>query len=125
MKPETKNLKPLFIPLLPAAAQQNDCMAARNIYYYLIKLGRLSGWLLLIMVLTYITTGYAMTSEFHLDQLIDVQAARAIHLSFGRVVLVIFLVHAAISVYFALKRWGWIQRRPKPSPQAQETAQSR
>lgn len=95
-------------------------MANKSLPYYLLKLGRLTGWLLFVLVLTYLSTGYAMAPQFGFNHLIDSQTALTIHLSLNLVLLGVFAVHASISIYFALKRWGWIKRRTT-APQPRQT----
>ena len=87
---------------------------AKNIHYYLIKAARLSGWLLLPLVLLYIVTGFALCGEYGVQRWISKEAALLIHQIFEWPLIVIFLVHAAITIYFAMRRWGWIRKRPCP-----------
>jgi len=83
-------------------------MARKNIHYYLIKTARLSGWLLFVVVLLYIVTGFSLCGEFGVGALIDVKTAMAVHSIFEWPLIVAFLVHSGITIYFAMRRWGWI-----------------
>jgi hypothetical protein len=43
----------------------------------------------------------------------DLKTALAIHQIFDWPLVGLFLVHASITSYFALRRWGWIKNRGK------------
>jgi hypothetical protein len=87
-------------------------MAKKRLNYYLLKLARLSGWLLLPLVLTYLVTGFRMCNHFGLHHLIDRKTATEIHRLFEWPLVSVFLLHASTTIYFALRRWGWIKNRP-------------
>ena len=86
-------------------------MARKNVHYYLIKAARISGWLLLPLMLLYIVSGFAILGYFGLGRLIEPNKARIIHQDFNWPLVALFLVHASITIYFALRRWGWIKTR--------------
>lgn len=86
-------------------------MAKRNIHYYLTKTARISGWLLLPLMLLYIVTGLAMRGEFEFGRLIEPNQAKLIHRDFRWPLVAVFLLHSSITIYFALRRWGWIKKR--------------
>jgi len=86
-------------------------MARRNIHYWLIKLVRLSGWLLLPLMVIYLVTGFSLCGQFGIDQWIDDAVALALHRLLEWPLVGIFLVHVVIAIYFALRRWGWIKSR--------------
>jgi hypothetical protein len=83
----------------------------RNPHYYLLKVGRLSGWLLLPLVLVYIATGFALCGKLGFSRWMDLKTALAIHQVFDWPLVVLFLLHATIAAYFSLRRWGWIKNR--------------
>jgi hypothetical protein len=90
-------------------------MARRSVNYYLIKIARVSGWLLLFLVLVYMVTSFAYCGRFGFSRLIHPEVARVIHtwdLLFWPLV-VAFPVHSFITIYFAFRRWGWIKKRTK------------
>lgn len=89
-------------------------MAKRNIHYYLIKTARISGWLLLPLMVLYLVTGFALCGEFRVNKLIGYGAGLAIHRVFEWPLVVLFVLHASITIYFAFRRWGWIKTRTKP-----------
>jgi hypothetical protein len=86
-------------------------MAERTAHYYLIKAARLSAWLLLPLMVLYIGTGFALCGEFGFSRVVDKQTALLIHQLFEWPLIVAFVVHSSITVYFALRRWGWIKTR--------------
>ena len=86
-------------------------MAAKPDVYYLVKVGRLTGWLLLLFIAVYLVTGYAMCDKFEAKRLISVETAQIIHRDFDLPLLYTFLVHAIVSAYLAFRRWGWIKSR--------------
>ena len=83
--------------------------------YYVIKAVRISGWSLLVVMIIYIATGYALRPEFGFDRLMTTQTAEFLHLNhkLDRILLACFLVHTGGAIYLAMKRWGWIKRRAK------------
>jgi len=89
-------------------------MAGRNIHYYLIKTARISGWLLLPLMILYLVTGFSLCGEYELDKFIADETALEIHQIFEWPLVAIFLTHASITIYFALRRWGWIKTRKCP-----------
>ena len=86
-------------------------MARKNIHYYLIKATRISGWLLLPLMVLYLVTGFALCGEYGVEQYIDYEVARDIHVIFEWPLVIIFAVHASITIYFAFRRWGWIKNK--------------
>ncbi|MBL7134925.1 MAG: hypothetical protein ISS78_12560 [Phycisphaerae bacterium] len=88
-------------------------MGKRTINYYLIKTVRLSGWILLPVMLLYIGTGFALCGKLGFSEALNVQKALAIHKIFDWPLVAVFLVHAIVAVYLAMRRWGWIGKRKK------------
>ena len=86
-------------------------MPKRNVHYYLLKTARISGWLLLLLMIVYIVTGLAMRGEFGLGKVLSPEEAKIIHQDFRWPLLVAFLVHVSITIYFAMRRWGWIKNK--------------
>jgi succinate dehydrogenase/fumarate reductase cytochrome b subunit len=85
-------------------------MPRRNLNYYLIKTVRLTGWLLFALMVLYILSGFSLTGEL---ELVDERIALIIHKVFEWPLIVVFAVHSLITIYFALRRWGWIKRRTR------------
>lgn len=89
-------------------------MVGRNLSYYLMKTARISGWLLFLLVLGYILTGFALCGKLGFSDLIDLETALAIHKFFDWPLVAVFAVHSIVTIYFALRRWGWISRKTRP-----------
>ncbi|MEM3030734.1 MAG: hypothetical protein QXH27_03280 [Candidatus Micrarchaeia archaeon] len=67
----------------------------------LLKLQRLTGWVLLLFILAYFATGYGMVRE-----VIDPKLSLEIHTTIDLPLLATFLIHASIGARFALQRRG-------------------
>jgi hypothetical protein len=72
-----------------------------NINRYLLKVNRISAWVLLILMVLFFISGYAWAERIFMS----VQQARWIHTQLDIYLAAIFLVHALISAKFALRRW--------------------
>ena len=97
----------------------------RNPHYYLLKLARLSGWLLLPLMVIYIGTGFALCGMFGIQPLDGpAETALAIHQVFDWPLVVLFVLHATITTYFAMRRWGWIKNR-KPDCREESRGETR
>ena len=88
-------------------------MTKKNIHYYLLKTTRLSAWLLLLLMLLYILTGFVLCGEFGMSRWMDAQTALNIHRYFEWPLVAFFLIHASITIYFSFRRWGWIKSKKK------------
>lgn len=86
-------------------------MAKRTVNYYLVKIVRISGWILFVIMLLFITTGFALCGKYGFSRIISTQAALRIHKIFDMPLIVSFLTHSLVAIYFALRRWGWIRKR--------------
>ena len=86
-------------------------MPGKTIHYYLLKLARLSGWLLLPLVIIYIGTGFALCGKLGFSRWMDNEKALIIHQIFDWPLVALFLAHATITSYFAMRRWGWIKNK--------------
>jgi hypothetical protein len=84
---------------------------SRTIHHYLLKTARTSGWLLVPLMLLYIGTGFALCGKLGFSSWMNLQTALKIHQIFDWPLVVIVAVHASITTYFALRRWGWIKNR--------------
>lgn len=100
-------------------------MRQHTLHYWLLKAARLSGWLLLPLIVLYLVTGFALCGEFGVTRLISAQTSLKIHQAFEWPLVAIFAAHASLTIYFALRRWGWIRNRPCPEDQANATAAER
>lgn len=86
-------------------------MAGRTTHYYLLKLLRLTGWLLLPLMLLFVVTGFSMAGKYGFNKLVGPQYSLAVHKSFDLPIVVLFLAHSLLGVYLSLRRWGWIGRK--------------
>ncbi len=91
-------------------------MAKRTVHFYLIKLSRLSAWLLMAVVISSILTGLTLTGEYGLARLISTDRALALHKTLVWPLIVLFGLHSVISIYFTFRRWGWIKTRARSKP---------
>ena len=88
-------------------------MARKSINYYLMKTARLTGWLLLALMLLFMLTGFSLRGELGFDDLIGEKTALKVHQLFRWPLVVVFLLHSVITIYFAMRRWRWIGKRRK------------
>jgi len=86
-------------------------MARKSTTYYLVHLARLSGWLLFALMILYIVTGFSLCDEPGYPKLLDAHTALKIHKLFDWPLVAVFCVHSGVTLYFAMRRWGWIGRR--------------
>lgn len=72
---------------------------------YLIKANRLTAWLLLFIVPVLLFTGYGITGRYEfISEIATAEDYLYIHSLFIYVLIVVFAVHAAINIYFAIRR---------------------
>jgi cytochrome b subunit of formate dehydrogenase len=88
-------------------------MSKKTVHYYLLKTARVSAWLLLLLMIIYILTGFALCGKLGMSRLIDLQTALFIHQIFDWPLVIIFLIHVSITIYFSSRRWGWIKNKNK------------
>jgi hypothetical protein len=69
----------------------------------LVKINRISGWLMLIFMVIYMISGYAWTNRI----IMSITQARYLHTTLDIYMMPVFLAHVLISVKFTLKRWGF------------------
>lgn len=67
----------------------------------LIKINRISAWLLLVFMILFLISGYAWWNRI----LIPLNSAKYIHVNFDVFLVFFFLVHVLISIRFSLARW--------------------
>jgi len=77
-------------------------------HYVLDKIVRFSSWPLLLIVLAFLVTGYAMSGQYGLGMVIDAKRALLVHKALHGPLAAFFLVHVLPASYLAFKRWGWI-----------------
>jgi hypothetical protein len=85
-------------------------MAGKPINYYIMKVSRLSGWMLLVLMGIYIVTGFSLCGKLGVSRMLDSQSALVVHQIFDWPLVAVFAVHSSTTIYFALRRWGWIRK---------------
>jgi hypothetical protein len=85
-------------------------MTARNRWYYMVKVSRLSGYLLFFVMLLFVFTGFALCGKYGVDRLISPRDALAIHQLFDVPLVILFALHSAAVLYLSIRRWGWLKR---------------
>ena len=77
---------------------------------HVVRAVRLSGWFLLVLMILYISSGYALVGELGLDRVMSLPTAEGLHLHWklDRLLGLGLLVHVGGSVYLAMRRRGWI-----------------
>lgn len=80
----------------------------RSLYYWL-KLCRGSGYVLFFLMLLFIGTGFALCGKYGVERLLSPQTALFVHKLFDIPLVALFLLHSLLAIFFALRRWKWIQ----------------
>ncbi len=78
-------------------------------HYILDKIIRISSWPLLLVVVFFLGTGYAMSGTYGMGGLMETKQALAIHKMLHVPLILLVLVHSAPAMYLAFRRWGWIK----------------
>ena len=69
---------------------------------YLVKIDRTAAWVLFFLMILFFITGWSMTGKL---RLIGAGKAQYLHTSLCTLILIFFLIHSGIQIYFAIKRW--------------------
>ena len=77
-------------------------MNIRLIKKYLVKIDRIAAWALLPLITLFFIAGWSMTGKL---VLIQPQKAQYLHTTFCIFVLIFFLIHSGIQIYFAIRKW--------------------
>lgn len=88
-------------------------MARRRLQWYIVKIERISGWLLIPVVVTFLLTGYASCGSLGVERWLDSEAAFQVHRVMDQPLVVLFLVHVLTAGYLSMRRWGWIGKKNK------------
>ena len=78
--------------------------SGQALYRKMMRIDRISAWLLLPVMIMYIITGYVMLGWFGLHGLVDKNAALLLHIELHLPLLILFILHAGINVFFYLRR---------------------
>jgi len=84
--------------------------------YLCLKTLRWTGWLLLPLVLCFLTTGYIMDGRYGFGSLLDEKQALTFHRMLHLPLILLVLLHSLVAALLTLHRWGWIQRKPATVP---------
>ena len=68
---------------------------------------RVSSWPLVLVVIVFLITGYAMSGNYGLGAMIDAKRALAIHKLLHGPLLALLLLHSLPAMYLAIRRWRW------------------
>jgi cytochrome b subunit of formate dehydrogenase len=85
-------------------------LSRKTFHYYLTRVVRVSGWLLMVLMAIYLVTGFSLCGKLGMSRVLDLQTALVIHQFFDWPLLAVVAVHASGTSYFALRRWGWIKK---------------
>jgi hypothetical protein len=67
----------------------------------LVKIRRISGWVLLVLMVIFLVSGYSMLNRI----LLPSPMASYMHFELDRLLVIFFLAHVLTSTHFALARW--------------------
>ena len=68
----------------------------------LIKIDRKTVWLLFILMILFILSGYRLTGKFGLERIMDMKTAMFIHLSLDILLIILFVLHSGLWIYIKL-----------------------
>ncbi|HPQ43576.1 MAG TPA: hypothetical protein PKZ42_05045 [Syntrophales bacterium] len=73
---------------------------------YLVKANRLTGWLLLFVIPVLLLTGYGITGRYGwISRMATAEEYLHLHNFLIYVLIAFFVLHGAINIYFAIRRW--------------------
>ena len=84
-------------------------MSTLNLVF--LKMIRWSGWLLLLVVMGFLLTGYIMDGRYGFGKLLDEKTALTLHRMLHLPLIILILAHVIPAMYLAFQRWGWIKHR--------------
>jgi predicted heme/steroid binding protein len=83
------------------SSSKENSTTPKNWTFFLCKIDRVAAWVLLVVMIMYGLTGYAMIKGFA-----DYEQARALHFAWlGAIGLIAFVIHTAYAIRLALMRW--------------------
>ena len=86
-------------------------MVKRSIGYYLTKIVRISGWVLLPTTIAYTCSGYVLCGTFGPTEWLAPEQALAIHKWLNVPFVALALLHVLAAFYLAMRRWRWIGKK--------------
>ncbi|MFC1586987.1 hypothetical protein ACFL54_01645 [Planctomycetota bacterium] len=84
-------------------------MLSKPLKYYLVKINRITGWVLFALIIIFIFTGFASTGRYGFSKWMLPDKAVGIHQLLIWPVISIFVIHSMLNMYFSFKRWGWLK----------------
>ena len=84
-----------------------------NFNWVMVKTVRISGWPLLVLMIVYLVTGFALCGQISVGRWMRLEQALWIHRLFDVPLVVLFVAHSLPAVYLAFVRWGWIGKKNK------------
>jgi cytochrome b subunit of formate dehydrogenase len=82
-----------------------------NLLKILLKIDKNLSWLLLLMMLLFIISGYRLLGKYDTEKIMSMKTARYIHLSLDILLILLFLLHVGTHSY--LKIFGFLKKRSK------------
>ena len=82
----------------------------QNFGHYVIKTLRITSGPLLLLMMLYLVTGFAMSGRYGFGKLMTTKQAVAYHKALHVPLLVLFPVHTGCAIYLAFRRWRWIKK---------------
>jgi cytochrome b subunit of formate dehydrogenase len=79
--------------------------------WFVVKAVRLSGWVLLVLMIVFTVTGYGLTGKYGCTELIGKRVSEVLHYELDEVLLAVLAVHVGAALWIAMRRWGWIGRK--------------
>lgn len=76
----------------------------------MVKTVRWTGWFLLILIPSFLITGYAITGRYGLGKFLSENEALTLHRLFHLPLIILWLAHSLPAIYLAMRRWGWIKQ---------------
>jgi len=84
-------------------------MKRRKRTYYILKIGRFSGYCLFFLMLLFVVTGFALCGKLGVERLVSPRDALVIHQLFDWPLVGVFLLHSLAAFYISMRRWRWIR----------------
>ena len=75
-----------------------------NVNFWLLKASRISAYVLLVLSVMYLVTGFSMTGLYGMHRFVDKGLAAYVHLNLHLPFILLLVLHCGIDVYFVLKR---------------------
>lgn len=98
-----------------AAMKSVKRSSGKTFNYYLMKANRVVVWVLLLLTILYIATGYGLTKPSLLYSLssgiLNYQISFYLHTVLDVPLMILLLLHVIIEVKFSLMRWGFRNQR--------------